>query len=235
MFMNLETREPQAWARVSLRDFSTEYLPLQDAGVPVPDPDDESACRLAVEAAAKFMGMDVDAVDHMESGILIDTAGARLSAAGYMDRTDWVLAETVQEAAGDLAEESSLAFCRECSELREVDETEEDLTYDYRDFPCSEHRADTSTPSVVRYEACVEGCMFGSGSTLPECLRTTGEEVARMFKAFPMERVHVSVDEIMTDDTRRVEGIYRLLGDGSSSRVSAQYPDDAEIRRWTEE
>lgn len=107
--------EPQVsfgqWIEADSRIFGTKFIPLEVTSLgDFPWPEDGGEVtedhpefpRLA-EALLDFVG------DDLETACLVDGWGARMSAPGYLDATDWCLFESEKEATDYLEAENMRA------------------------------------------------------------------------------------------------------------------------------
>ena len=95
MFMKQQITDKQRWAEVE-SDCGTEWVPIEQLGIALPDTDQMEVYRKLLR-------------DYLEGNWVFSVEervgyGARLSAPGYLDCTDWGVFDTEQEAKEYLEE-----------------------------------------------------------------------------------------------------------------------------------
>ena len=93
MFMEPQIAEKERWAQVET-NCGTEFVPLEQLGLTLPD---------GIEACTELLR------DYLEGNRVFSVQeregyGARLSAPGYLDCTEWAVFDTEEEARAHLEE-----------------------------------------------------------------------------------------------------------------------------------
>jgi hypothetical protein len=98
-FMQPEITDKERWAEVET-NCGTEWVPIEQLGITLPPFDENPANRRRCESLLR---------DYLEGDRIYNLAiregyGARLSAPGYLDCTEWAVFDTEQEARDYLEE-----------------------------------------------------------------------------------------------------------------------------------
>lgn len=131
-FMELQMSDGAiAWVRAELRNVcETVILPLDEVTT-VSQPDAEQDIDALRSALASAIGSEADDIDP-ESIEVFTGYGARLSAPGYMDQTDWIVCDDMDELADEVDRmfDRCIDCDRDTSEPMPVEVSPTDDAYD---------------------------------------------------------------------------------------------------------